>query len=299
MSAARWNATPRRHHGCRGSFAGDRRSCELPPQPTLAAVLRSSEGAKDFSHDANEPLPARPLLTAAALPAYHLPAAAAASPLSRRSPGPQLRREAPCRSVAASRAGGSSSVAPSLQAALPHRRTATPPELHRRSAVTTQILASKGLFPSLKTCNFLLSSLVKENELHQKSYQVFDILIRSVIPDVYTFSIAISAFCKGGRVEEAKLLFQKMEEVGVAPNVVVYNNLIHGLCKNGNLEEAFRLKDEMICNGLKASVVTYSMLINFLVKLEKYDEACCILKEMSQNGLLYFEGNVTEWPVAE
>nr|GMC52821.1 hypothetical protein Iba_chr01dCG0920 [Ipomoea batatas] len=73
MSTARWNATPRRHHGCRGSFAGDRRSCELPPQPTLAAVLRSPEGEKDFSHDANEPLPAMPLLTAAALPANRLP----------------------------------------------------------------------------------------------------------------------------------------------------------------------------------------------------------------------------------
>nr|GMC74126.1 uncharacterized protein LOC109155364 [Ipomoea batatas] len=72
-SAACWNATPCRHHGCRGSFAGDRRSCELPPQPALATVLRSPEGEKDFSRDANEPLPAMPLLTAAALPANRLP----------------------------------------------------------------------------------------------------------------------------------------------------------------------------------------------------------------------------------
>nr|GMD36154.1 hypothetical protein Iba_chr09dCG13720 [Ipomoea batatas] len=56
-----------RCHDCRESFAGDRRCCELPPQPTLAVVLRSPEGEKDFSHDANEPLPAMPLLTAAAV----------------------------------------------------------------------------------------------------------------------------------------------------------------------------------------------------------------------------------------
>ncbi|CAH9050843.1 unnamed protein product [Cuscuta epithymum] len=109
---------------------------------------------------------------------------------------------------------------------------------------TFQIFAGKGFFPSLKTCCFLLNSLVKANELH-KSYQVLDTLIQRVIPDVYFFSIAINALCKGGKVKEAKQLFAKMGEIGVTPNVFVYNNLINGLCKNGELEEAFKLKEEM------------------------------------------------------
>ncbi|KAF2308958.1 hypothetical protein GH714_025987 [Hevea brasiliensis] len=76
-------------------------------------------------------------------------------------------------------------------------------------------MAGKGLFPSLKTCNFLLSSLVKANEL-KKSYE-------------------------GG---DAIGLFLKMEKIGVAPNVVAYN-IIHGLCKNGRLDEAFQFKEKM------------------------------------------------------
>ncbi|PSR91332.1 Pentatricopeptide repeat-containing protein, partial [Actinidia chinensis var. chinensis] len=124
-----------------------------------------------------------------------------------------------------------------------------------------RLLASKGMFPSLNTCNFLLSSLVKANELHT-SYEVFDIICRGVSPDVYLFSTAINAFCKGGKVEDAMGLFLKMEQMGTSPNVVTYNNIINGLCKNGDIDEAFKLKEKMIKNGVNPSLITYSVLIN-------------------------------------
>ncbi|KAJ8526306.1 hypothetical protein K7X08_028783 [Anisodus acutangulus] len=74
-------------------------------------------------------------------------------------------------------------------------------------------LASRGLYPSLKTSNFLLSSLVKESEL-RKSYEVFGVLNNGVKPDVYLFSTTINAFCKGGPVDEAKEILRKMEKMG-------------------------------------------------------------------------------------
>nr|GMC99836.1 hypothetical protein Iba_chr05eCG9500 [Ipomoea batatas] len=36
--AAQTAVNHNRHHGYRESFAGDRRSCEMPPQPTLAVI---------------------------------------------------------------------------------------------------------------------------------------------------------------------------------------------------------------------------------------------------------------------
>ncbi|CAN4114510.1 unnamed protein product [Withania somnifera] len=136
-------------------------------------------------------------------------------------------------------------------------------------------LASRGLHPSLDTCNFLLSSLVKENELW-KSYEVFGVLKDGVKPDVYLFR----------KVDEAEELFQKMKNMGIVPNVVTYNNFINGLCKNCKLVDAFLLKEETILNGVNPSIVTYSMFINCLMKLEKFDEADCVLKEMSNKGLV-------------
>lgn len=54
---------------------------------------------------------------------------------------------------------------------------------------TFMLFTSKGVFPSLKSCNFLMSSLVKSNELH-KSFRVFDAMCRGgVLIDVYTYEI--------------------------------------------------------------------------------------------------------------
>ncbi|KAF3949268.1 hypothetical protein CMV_024843 [Castanea mollissima] len=147
------------------------------------------------------------------------------------------------------------------------------------------LLARKGMFPSIKTCNFLLSSLVKANEL-SKSYEVFEMTCQGVSPDVYLFSTAINAFCKGGKVEDGIGLFLKMEEVGIVPNVVTYNSIIHGLCKNGRLDEAFHFKERMLRNKVKPSLITYSVLINGFVRLEKFDEANCVLKEMLDKGFV-------------
>ncbi|CAA2983545.1 Hypothetical predicted protein [Olea europaea subsp. europaea] len=117
------------------------------------------------------------------------------------------------------------------------------------AVVVFRLLASKGLFPSFKTSNFLLSSLIKADEL-EKCCEVFNIISSAILPDVYLFSTTINALCKGGKVNDAVMLFKKMEDVGIAPNVVTYNNLLHGLCKKGNLEEAFQLKEKMLNNGV-------------------------------------------------
>ncbi|XWS38865.1 hypothetical protein CRYUN_Cryun19dG0167000 [Craigia yunnanensis] len=145
-------------------------------------------------------------------------------------------------------------------------------------------LADKGMFPSSKTYNFFLNSLVKANEL-QKTYQVFETLSRFVFLDVYLCTTMINAFCKGGRIQDAIALFFRMENLGIAPNVVTYNNIIHGLCKNGKLDEAFQLKQNMTKQGVQPSLITYSVFINALIKLDKIEEVNSVLKEMSDKGL--------------
>ncbi|KAL6176140.1 hypothetical protein ACLB2K_052776 [Fragaria x ananassa] len=143
----------------------------------------------------------------------------------------------------------------------------------------------QGVFPSLKTCNFLLSALVKANEL-EKSYHVFEVMSRGVSPDVYLFTTAINAFCKGERVDDAIALFSKMERIGIAPNVVTYNSVIHGLCKSRRLEEAFKFKEKMVENNVSPSLITYSVLINDLIKQEMFYVANCVFKEMRCRGFV-------------
>lgn len=100
------------------------------------------------------------------------------------------------------------------------------------------VLGKKGMFPSNTTCNVLLTSLVRANEF-QKCCEAFEVVCKGVSPDVYLFTTAINAFCKGGKVEEGIELFSKMEEAGVAPNVVTYNTVIDGLGMIGRYDDAF------------------------------------------------------------
>ncbi|KAI6706981.1 hypothetical protein NL676_009943 [Syzygium grande] len=148
-----------------------------------------------------------------------------------------------------------------------------------------RILADKGLFPSLKTCNFLLSFLVKANEL-EKCYEAFEAMLCGVSPDVNLFSIAINAFFKGGRVEDSIRLFTRMEESGVSPNVVTCNSMIDGLCKNGRLDAALQFKAKMMEKGVNPNLITYSILINGLMKLERFDEAKIFMREASDRGFV-------------
>ncbi|GJY00286.1 probable serine/threonine-protein kinase PBL15 [Tanacetum coccineum] len=145
-----------------------------------------------------------------------------------------------------------------------------------------KVISEKGVFPSLNTCNFLMSGLVKVGRF-RKSYELFDVLRKGVEPDVYLFTNAINGLCKDGKVKEGMGVLLEMEKSGVLPNVVTYNNVIHGFCKVGDLDGAFRVKDKMVEKGVSPSVVTYSVLINGLLKIEKYNEAGRVLSEMTDN----------------
>ncbi|PKA51876.1 Pentatricopeptide repeat-containing protein [Apostasia shenzhenica] len=108
----------------------------------------------------------------------------------------------------------------------------------------------RGLCPSLRTCNLLVSCLEKAN-CADDAHKVFDKMSEYLSPNVYSYTPLIDVFCKGNSLEMAMKLFSELENSGIAPSVVTYNVLIDGLCKRGSMEDAFALKCKMISNSLK------------------------------------------------
>ncbi|KAF7827308.1 pentatricopeptide repeat-containing protein [Senna tora] len=64
-------------------------------------------------------------------------------------------------------------------------------------------------------------------------------------PDACTYNILMSGMCRDGRVGEAQNFFNNMEKLGCFPSVVTFNALINELGKAGQLEEAFLLYCKM------------------------------------------------------
>ncbi|KAA8536149.1 hypothetical protein F0562_028627 [Nyssa sinensis] len=91
--------------------------------------------------------------------------------------------------------------------------------------------------------------------------------------------------CKEGRVEEASVLFGKMEEDGLVPSAVTYNILIDGHCNKGDLGRAFGYREEMLRKGIMPTVSTYNLLIHELFMECRVAEADDMVKEMGEKGM--------------
>lgn len=97
-----------------------------------------------------------------------------------------------------------------------------------------------GCIPSLRSCNCLLSNLVKNGEGYV-ALLVYEQMMRvGIVPDVFTRSIVVNAYCKEKSMEKALDFVKEMENLGFELNVVTYNSLIDGYVSLGDLKGAKR-----------------------------------------------------------
>lgn len=80
--------------------------------------------------------------------------------------------------------------------------------------------------------------LLFEGEM-QNAQQVFEEMLKANIePDIVTYNILASGFCKSGLVMEVFDLLDRMADQGLEPNSLTYGIAIVGFCRGGNLSEA-------------------------------------------------------------
>uniref|UniRef100_A0A0E0I9T8 Pentatricopeptide repeat-containing protein n=1 Tax=Oryza nivara TaxID=4536 RepID=A0A0E0I9T8_ORYNI len=60
----------------------------------------------------------------------------------------------------------------------------------------------------------------------------------NIEPDIVTYNILASGFCKSGLVMEVFDLLDRMADQGLEPNSLTYGIAIVGFCRGGNLSEA-------------------------------------------------------------
>ncbi|KAA3463522.1 pentatricopeptide repeat-containing protein mitochondrial-like [Gossypium australe] len=142
-----------------------------------------------------------------------------------------------------------------------------------------------GIFPTIKSCNAYLSSLL---DLHRVDIALgFYREMRRcrLSPNVYTFNIVIHAFCKSGKLDKAMQVLREMEIMGFTPTVASYNTLIAGCCNKGLMSLAMKLKSSMGKDGVHPNVVTFNTLMNGFCKEGKLHEANKVFNEMKALNL--------------
>ncbi|CAD17344.2 putative type III effector protein with ppr repeats [Ralstonia pseudosolanacearum GMI1000] len=115
-----------------------------------------------------------------------------------------------------------------------------------------------------------------------------------ICPNVVTYSAAISACEKAGRMDEALVLLNELKAIGsddpmMRPNVVTYSAAISACEKAGRADHAVALLGELKALAahdptMRPNVVTYSATISACEKAGWVDEALALLDELRALG---------------
>ncbi|RVW65319.1 Pentatricopeptide repeat-containing protein [Vitis vinifera] len=104
-------------------------------------------------------------------------------------------------------------------------------------------------------------------------------------PNVFNYSALMNGFCKEGRLEEAKEVFDEMKSLGLKPDTVGYTTLINFFCRAGRVDEAMELLKDMIENKCRADTVTFNVILGGLCREGRFEEALGMLERLPYEGV--------------
>ncbi|XP_078429725.1 tetratricopeptide repeat (TPR)-like superfamily protein [Wolffia australiana] len=115
---------------------------------------------------------------------------------------------------------------------------------------------------------------------------VFEEILRKGWADEHVFTLLLVSLSKGGEVEKAWELLERMERRSMNLNEKTFCILTHGLIKEGDFSRALALFGKMKESGFKGDLALYSALISKLCEERELDKALQFYSEMKENEIL-------------
>lgn len=135
---------------------------------------------------------------------------------------------------------------------------------------------------SISPYNSVLYGLYRKNMLNEALE--FLMKMENLFPRAVDRSLRILGFCEEGAIQEAKRVYDLMNNEGGIPSALVYDCLIHGFCQEGCVREALELMNEMIFLGYFPVASTFNALISGFCRLGKDGSALKLLEDMVGRG---------------
>ncbi|GJX06697.1 putative pentatricopeptide repeat-containing protein [Tanacetum coccineum] len=103
--------------------------------------------------------------------------------------------------------------------------------------------------------------------------------------DEYVFTILVISLTKGGEVDKAIGLIDKMDGFKVSLNEKTFYVLIHGFVKNGNVDHGLSLLKKMQSSGLVPGISLYAVLIEGFCGKREFTKALQLYSQMKETGI--------------
>ncbi|KAK4536877.1 hypothetical protein CDCA_CDCA10G2901 [Cyanidium caldarium] len=137
------------------------------------------------------------------------------------------------------------------------------------------------------TYSMVISCYGKLEQGEQALRAYYEMGIRGVRPNSFTFSALFEALGRCGMAEQAIRLFHRVKQEHThALNVVAYNAILKVVGRAGRIESAFQIVDEMESSAhAEPDVVTYGTLMDICAKRHDDSLAFSVLQRMRARGL--------------
>ena len=136
-----------------------------------------------------------------------------------------------------------------------------------------------GHAPSVRACNALLDSLLREHEIKLALCVCGALFRRGVLPDYVRIA---QILCKNGKLERVVRLL----DMGIVCNALIYKLVIDCYSERGNFSGAFHYLDEMCNRKFDPGFSTYNSILDGACKYENEEVIQMVLGSMVEKGLL-------------
>ncbi|KAE8677917.1 mitochondrial chaperone BCS1-like [Hibiscus syriacus] len=132
----------------------------------------------------------------------------------------------------------------------------------------------------------IMDRLIRAGKYHTAIKLFRRALVEKYPLDVVSYNVAIHGLLKSGRTGEVPTLYSMMKEIGILPNVHTYNLIISGFCKERNVKMVKQSMQEISGTEVQLYHHTVNNIIKLLFRSYPYPSAFNQLVEMWKSGLI-------------
>ena len=145
-------------------------------------------------------------------------------------------------------------------------------------------MKDEGSEPDVVTYGILISAYCKANGAIELFHEME---AKNCKPGPHVFCTSINGLGSEKRLSEALQFFERSKSCGFAPETPTYNSLVGAYCWSMKMDDAFRVIDDMRRILVGPNSTTYDIILHHLIKARRTKDAwfsrkCPVSRAVSQ-----------------